>query len=75
MQLLARLTGKPANLEQDARRLRPPESEVERLLAKSDLARELLGWEPKLSLEEGLTRTIAWLREQQGRYRPGVYVL
>jgi len=27
------------------------------------LARRLLGWEPKVDLEEGLTRTIAWFRE------------
>jgi dTDP-glucose 4,6-dehydratase len=28
-------------------------------------ARELLGWEPVVSLEEGLKRTIAWFRERQ----------
>jgi len=26
------------------------------------LARELLGWEPKVPLEEGLQRTIEWFR-------------
>ena len=30
-------------------------------------ARALLGWEPKVALEEGLTRTIAHFREQFGR--------
>jgi UDP-glucuronate decarboxylase len=28
-------------------------------------ARELLGWEPHVSLDEGLERTIAWFRERQ----------
>jgi GDP-L-fucose synthase len=28
-------------------------------------ARELLGWQAKMPLEEGLRRTIAWWREQQ----------
>jgi nucleoside-diphosphate-sugar epimerase len=27
-------------------------------------ARELLGWHPSISLEEGLTRTIAWFKER-----------
>ncbi|MCP3141959.1 UDP-glucuronic acid decarboxylase family protein [Pyxidicoccus xibeiensis] len=30
-------------------------------------ARTLLGWEPKVSLEEGLKETIAWFREVAGR--------
>lgn len=29
-------------------------------------ARELLGWEPKVGLEEGLAKTIAWFREKRG---------
>jgi dTDP-glucose 4,6-dehydratase len=29
-------------------------------------ARELLGWEPVVGLEEGLTRTVAWFRERLG---------
>jgi UDP-glucuronate decarboxylase len=31
-------------------------------------AGELLGWEPKVPLDEGLKRTIAWFRAQQ---KPG----
>ena len=30
-------------------------------------ARRVLGWEPKVGLEEGLERTIAWFRKQMGR--------
>lgn len=75
LQLIARLMGKPVTVQQEAQRLRPPDSEVERLLAKNELARELLGWAPRVSLEDGLTQTIAWLGEHQARYRPGVYVL
>lgn len=31
------------------------------------LARELFGWEPRVDLEAGLTRTIAWFREVLGK--------
>jgi dTDP-glucose 4,6-dehydratase len=27
-------------------------------------AREVLGWEPTIGLDEGMTRTIAWFRER-----------
>jgi nucleoside-diphosphate-sugar epimerase len=29
------------------------------------LAREALGWEPKIDYEDGLSRTIAWFREHR----------
>jgi dTDP-glucose 4,6-dehydratase len=37
------------------------------------VARELLGWEPRVQLEEGLARTIAWWRDSaaEGRPEPG----
>jgi nucleoside-diphosphate-sugar epimerase len=30
----------------------------------NEKARRLLGWEPRVSLSEGLQRTVAWLRDQ-----------
>ncbi len=73
--LIARLMGKDLGLTQDPARLRPVGSEVERLLADASLAAELLDWRPRVDLEEGLTRTIAWLGQHLDRYRPGVYVV
>lgn len=73
-EMIGRLAGRPVNIESDARRLRPDKSEVERLLADNTLARTLLGWQPTLSLEEGLERTIAWMQQNLERYRPDVYV-
>jgi len=73
--LIAELSERPVQIEQDVRRLRPQESEVERLAADNCLAKELLGWQPAVSLEEGLRLTIAWMREHLDGYRPGVYVV
>jgi len=36
--------------------------EVFRIYLKAERARELLGWEPQVSLEEGLARTVAYFR-------------
>jgi dTDP-glucose 4,6-dehydratase len=48
---------------------------VERLLADSRLAAELIGWEPRVGLEEGLERTIAWIQDHRRSYRAGEYAL
>jgi NAD dependent epimerase/dehydratase len=67
--LIARLLGKQVQIITDERRRRPEKSEVERLLADNSKAKRLLGWEPRVSLEEGLLRTIDWMREHRRRYR------
>ena len=60
-------------LKTDAQRLRPEHSEVMRLLSDNRLARDVLGWSPAVSLEEGLRRTMAWIAAHIDHYRPGVY--
>ena len=52
-----------ARVISDDERVRPKESEVERLLCDNSLIRELTGWKPDVSLEEGIQRTIEWFRE------------
>jgi len=74
-QLIARLIGHDIQIISDEQRVRPPGSEVERLLADNRLAAELLGWTPEVSLEDGLTRTIEWMKQHVERYRTGVYVI
>ena len=37
--------------------------EVERNFARADRAKEVLGWQPELSLREGMQSTIEWFRE------------
>jgi len=71
--LILSLLGSGACLRTEEVRLRPEASEVERLLCDARKARDLLGWEPRVSLEEGLGRTIEWLRGHRGRYKAGHY--
>jgi NAD dependent epimerase/dehydratase len=67
------IVGRPVRIETEAARRRPEASEVQRLRGDSSLARELLGWAPAVSLDEGLRRTIAWVRENLGAYAGDSY--
>jgi dTDP-glucose 4,6-dehydratase len=37
-------------------------------------AKELLGWEPSVSFEEGLDETIKWYRDNEAWWRPQVWM-
>jgi len=65
--------GRPVSIEVDPARLRPERSEVQRLVSDNSLARDLLGWQPTVSFEQGLERTIAWVGSHLDLYRPGLY--
>jgi NAD dependent epimerase/dehydratase len=71
--LIAKLIGTPMRIEQDEVRLRPENSEVDRLLADHTLASTLLGWKPETDLETGLQITIDWMKKHLERYRKNVY--
>ncbi len=55
--------GRPVPIESTADRSRPDGSEVYRLVCDASRARTLLGWEPTISMDEGLDRVIDFLRD------------
>ncbi|RMG61519.1 MAG: SDR family NAD(P)-dependent oxidoreductase [Bacteroidetes bacterium] len=57
----------PARIEIETRRQRPSQSEVMRLLGSSAQLQALCGWQSKVSLAEGLDRTIAWMQNPAHR--------
>jgi len=78
---IASLMGATIEIEQDAVRLRPERSEVDRLCASNAKAQKLLGWSPRFGgvegLRKGLEQTIAWFTRQENlsRYRVNSYTL
>jgi len=72
---LIALCGGKARIVREKQRIRPTGSEVERLLADISRARQLLGWKPRVNLDQGLERTVAWFRDNRHRYRPDEYVI
>jgi dTDP-glucose 4,6-dehydratase len=65
--------GRELPVELAEERLRPPDSEVDRLCASVDKVRTRLGWEAKVSFEDGVRRTIDWIAQSLDAYRPEVY--
>jgi dTDP-glucose 4,6-dehydratase len=61
----------PVVCEED--RLRPANSEVNRLVANSRALRDLTGWAPTVSFREGLARTVAWIRANPDCFDPKHY--
>jgi NAD dependent epimerase/dehydratase len=72
-QLVIKKVGRPVSIVVTPERLRPERSEVQRLVSDNHLARERLGWEPKVIFDQGLDRTIAWISKNIARYNPDVY--
>ena len=69
VQVILSIMGEKAEILKDNRRVRPEKSEVDRLMCDNSKARKLLGWEPRISLKEGLERTIDWFKSHVGEYR------
>lgn len=72
---IARLVGRDVTIECDESRTRPKGSEVDRLLADSTLAAELLSWRSEVTLERGLEMTVEWIKENQAFFRAGQYAV
>lgn len=64
-----RATGKSATVTTDPRRLRPDASEVLVLLSDPSRARRLLGWEARITFEEGVSMTARWLKQNAALYK------
>ena len=75
VQLLIAITGGTATVSTDPARLRPPGSEVERLLCDNTRARQWAGWAPEVPLEEGLRRTSDWIRDNRHLLGAGGYAV
>ncbi|MGB8983005.1 MAG: GDP-mannose 4,6-dehydratase [Anaerolineales bacterium] len=70
---IMQIVGRQVEVRQDPARLRPDKSEVLQLLSDNSLARQVLKWEPRVSLDEGLARTVEWIRSHLDMYQVGKY--
>jgi NAD dependent epimerase/dehydratase len=56
-------------------RMRPKLSEVMRLVSDNSKAKRLMGWEPRVKLDDGLLETISFIRRHSHLYRPSTYTV
>ena len=76
---IAKITKQDIFVEQDDKRLRPENSEVERLCANNKKAIEILKWKPlfhgKKGLEEGLHITVEWFKVNKNlsKYKSDIF--
>jgi dTDP-glucose 4,6-dehydratase len=75
VEAVGEVLGKELDVQQDQARIRPPASEVMRLISSPRLAGELMGWKPTVDLQDGLARTIEWIGQSRERFRTEHYVI
>jgi NAD dependent epimerase/dehydratase len=68
------LMGVDKPIVQEERRLRPTHSEVMKLVSDNTQARDIMGWSPKVSLDDGLRETVEFVRRHRSLYRTDAYV-
>jgi NAD dependent epimerase/dehydratase len=69
------LTNPSARVESREDRVRPDRSEVMKLICDNSKAKSLMGWEPSVTLDEGIARTIEFVRGNPDMYRPDEYAV
>lgn len=74
---IGEVMGRRVSVVTDHARLRPPDSEVQRLVCSSDRLRAATGWAPRHDLRSGLARTVEWFADpvNLAGYRPELYTV
>lgn len=67
------ILGKKIEVEEDSARIRPGKSEVLKLICDNKKAKELLGWEPSYTLDEGLKEVVDFISKNLSLYKTEIY--
>jgi len=67
------VVGREVEIACDRDRVRPDHSEVMALICNNEKAKALAGWEPHVSLRDGLSRCAEFVREHPELFKPDEY--
>lgn len=73
--LIKEIMGVKTEFVRDGDRIRPEKSEVQRLWCDNSLIRELTGYSPQVSIEDGLKKTVEWFMNPKNlvKYKADIY--
>ena len=72
-QILSLLQKEHVEIITDTQRVRPNNSEVFELICNNNKAKQILNWQPKFTLEDGLKVTIDYIQQNLDKYKPEIY--
>lgn len=70
---IIQIIGKDVKITCDKERIRPTNSEVNRLWADNTKIKRLTAWKPEFSIDEGLSETISWISNNMKYYKTDIY--
>ena len=70
---ISRIMEHQVTIASDEQRLRPAKSEVDRLLSNPGRMYALTGWSAQVGLDEGLRRTVDWMKARRSLYKSHLY--
>ncbi len=75
LDLIKKIMNSDVKFVLDDQRIRPEKSEVHRLWCDNSLIKDLAGFEPKYSIEDGLRKTVEWFTDSENlkTYKAGIY--
>ena len=71
--LIMKLLDKEKKINVDKKRIRPENSEVFELVSDNSKASEILNWQPELTFNEGLIKTISFIKNNLDFYKSNLY--
>jgi len=70
---IIKIIGKDVKIICDDERLRPTNSEVNRLWADNTKIKELTDWKPNYNIDEGLCETVEWIKNNMQYFKTDIY--
>lgn len=72
---IGKLMGKNFTVQQQDQRVRPQNSEVMKLISDNSKAKELMDWQPQVSLDDGLQQTIEFIEKYLHEFKSDQYAI